>query len=173
MSPENKDKSIKITLDDLANVSLPAPDAMIPASQATGGAKVYGSIAASDPQTPVVEEKGNFLLQGWFYLGVAGMLGALAGWAIAEPHFIDGGTGYSWGNFALLPFVQSEYPDYSGAAFGIIAFGAIALGRQPNGLAGLFFERIRPTRPSVRRSAPPVAAPTVPVASEVNASVAS
>jgi hypothetical protein len=106
MSPENKDKSIKITLDDLAKVSLPEADAMIPAPQAAGGAKVYGSInAASDPQTPVVEEKGSFLLQGWFYLGVAGMLGALAGWAIAEPHFIDGGTGYSWGNFTLLPFV--------------------------------------------------------------------
>lgn len=44
--------------------------------------------------------------------------------------------------FALLPFVQSEYQQYAGLAFFIVAFGAIALGRQPNGLAGLLYERL-------------------------------
>jgi branched-chain amino acid transport system permease protein len=42
--------------------------------------------------------------------------------------------------FALLPFIASRYPDYQALPFAVIAFGAIALGRQPNGLAGLFFE---------------------------------
>ncbi len=106
MAPESKDKSIKITLDDLANVSLPDAGALVPVAQGAGGAKVYGSISeASDPQTQVAEEKGSFLLQAWFYLGVAGTMGALAGWAIAEPHFVDGGAGYKWGNFAILPLV--------------------------------------------------------------------
>jgi len=88
MSQENKDKSIKITLDDLADVSLPDPAALLPAAQTAGGAKVYGSVSeASDPQTQITEEKGSFLLQGWFYLGAAGMLGALAGWvkSLAAP----------------------------------------------------------------------------------------
>ena len=83
MSPENKDKSIKITLDDLANVSLPDAGALAPVAQGAGGAKVYGSISeTSDRQTQIAEEKGNFLLQGWFYLGLAGMLGAIAVWSL-------------------------------------------------------------------------------------------
>ena len=41
--------------------------------------------------------------------------------------------------FAALPFVQSEYPEYSGLVFAVIAVGAVALGKQPNGLAGLLF----------------------------------
>jgi branched-chain amino acid transport system permease protein len=53
--------------------------------------------------------------------------------------------------FALLPFVQSEYQDYAGAAFGIIAFGAIALGRQPNGLAGVLFDKLAPARVARRK----------------------
>ena len=106
MSPENKDKSIKITLDDLANISVPAPDAMIPPPPAAGSAKVYGSInAASDPQTSVVEEKGSFLLQGWFYLGLAGLIGASVGWAICEPWFLDGPNGRPWQSFVLIAAV--------------------------------------------------------------------
>src|ERR1700757_3425126 len=107
-SPENKDKSIKITLDDLASVSLPDASAQLPAAQTAGGAKVYGSISeASDPQTQIAEEKGNFLLQGWFYLGAAGLLGALIGWGICEPRFVDSGQqGTSrWGNWLLLPAI--------------------------------------------------------------------
>jgi len=107
MSPENKDKSIKITLDDLANVSLPAADAIIPASPAAGGAKVYGSInATSDPQTQTAEEKGSLLLQAWFYLGAAGLLGAIVAWGICERSFIDNGTNaQSWGNWFMIPLI--------------------------------------------------------------------
>ncbi len=108
MSPENKDKSIKITLDDLANVSLPEGDATVPAAQqAVGGAKVYGSInAASDPQTQIAEEKGSILLQAWFYLGTAGLLGAAAAWALCERRFIDNGTSeQSWGNWLMIPLI--------------------------------------------------------------------
>src|SRR5215510_11271430 len=56
MAPENSDKTIKITLDDLANVS--APDWNVaPALPAAAGAKVYGSInEPTDPRTQVAEE---------------------------------------------------------------------------------------------------------------------
>src|ERR1700756_3253605 len=93
MSLENSDKAIKITLDDLASVT--TPDASRPPAigQTQGGAKVYGSVSEpADLQTKVAEEKGSILLQAWFYLGAAGMLGSLAGWGIAEAHFVDSPT---------------------------------------------------------------------------------
>jgi len=106
MSPENKDKSIKITMDDLANVSVPDPAALLPTTQSAGGAKVYGSInEASDPQTQVTEEKGSLLLQGWFYLGVAGLVGALLGWGVCEPWFVDGPDRRVWQSFLLTALV--------------------------------------------------------------------
>jgi len=35
---------------------------------------------------------------------VAGLVGALAGWAICEPSFVDG-EGHRWGNILIMPFV--------------------------------------------------------------------
>jgi len=59
MPPENNDKTIKITLDDLANVAAPEAVAGLPAAQTPGG-KVYGSInEPADPTTQVAEEKGS------------------------------------------------------------------------------------------------------------------
>lgn len=43
--------------------------------------------------------------------------------------------------FALLPYIQSEYRQYAGLVFAAVAAVAIGLGRQPNGLAGILFER--------------------------------
>src|SRR3546814_12722845 len=39
--------------------------------------------------------------------------------------------------FAALPLVQSEAPQLAGLVFAAIAVPALALGQQPNGLAGL------------------------------------
>lgn len=107
MSLDKKNEPIKITLEDLASVNLDdsAPRAAVPAADA-GSGKVYGTVssAADAPLQQVVEEKGTILLQGWFYLGLAGLLGALLGWAIAEPAFVDG-AGHRWGNFAIIPLV--------------------------------------------------------------------
>jgi branched-chain amino acid transport system permease protein len=57
------------------------------------------------------------------------------------------------GLFALLPFIQSEYPDQGGLVFAAVAVAVVALGRQPNGLAGMLYESItgrgRPAREPV------------------------
>ncbi|MEY2461569.1 MAG: hypothetical protein QOG30_3399 [Acidimicrobiaceae bacterium] len=45
--------------------------------------------------------------------------------------------------FALLPYVQSEYPDQAGLVFAAVAIAVVALGRQPNGVAGMLFEAVR------------------------------
>ncbi len=39
----------------------------------------------------------------------------------------------------MLPVLQSSYPGVAGLAFVVIGFGAVALGRDPNGLANLAF----------------------------------
>jgi hypothetical protein len=99
------DKPLKITLDDIASVAVPEP-AIVPAQQSSSGARSYGTInQAAEQFVPVSEEKPSILLQGWFYLGIAGLVGALAGWAIAEPGFVDGGTSQRWGNILILPLI--------------------------------------------------------------------
>lgn len=100
------DKPLKITLDDIASVNVAAavPAVIAPSTTATG-AKSYGTINETAEQfVPVSEEKGSILLQGWFYLGIAGLVGALAGWGIAEPGFVDGAE-HRWGNFLILPLI--------------------------------------------------------------------
>lgn len=39
----------------------------------------------------------------------------------------------------LLPVLQSERPELAGLVFAVLGFGAVALGRDPNGLANLLF----------------------------------
>lgn len=44
--------------------------------------------------------------------------------------------------FALLPLVQSESPSLAGVVFASVAIAAVLLGKQPNGMAGLLYERL-------------------------------
>jgi hypothetical protein len=97
--------ALKITLEDLANVDL-RREIQAGGSAAVAGAKQYGNIAGSaDAPSAISEEKGHIFLQGWFYLGAAGLVGAVIGWGICEPFFIDSHTGSRWGNIFILPFV--------------------------------------------------------------------
>lgn len=98
------DKPLKITLDDIAKVAVPEAPILVPAQSSTA-TKVYGTINETAEQfVPVAQGRGSILLQGWFYLGVAGLLGAIAGWGILEPGYVDG-RGQHWGNFLMLPAI--------------------------------------------------------------------
>jgi branched-chain amino acid transport system permease protein len=60
--------------------------------------------------------------------------------------------------FALLPFIQSEYPDQGGLVFAGVAAAVVALGRQPNGIAGMLYDSLRgrarpPTKPAAADAA--------------------
>jgi FHA domain-containing protein len=91
MANTNDKPVLKITMEDLAKVELPAQVQAAAAAPAMAGAKQYGNIAAAAEGPAVVsKEKTPIYLQGWFYLGAAGLLGAMVGWAIGEPFFIDG-----------------------------------------------------------------------------------
>lgn len=102
-SPSDKEP-IKITLEDLADIRVPETS-LAPVVLSASGAKSYGTIAeAAELLAPIAEERGSIWLQGWFYLGIAGLAGALTGWAICEPGFNDGG-GQRWGNFWMVPLM--------------------------------------------------------------------
>jgi len=58
------------------------------------------------------------------------------------------------GLFALLPFIQSEYPDQSGLVFAGVAVAVVALGKQPNGIAGMLYEAISGRGRPAREPAP-------------------
>jgi len=106
MATTDNDRTIKITLDDLAKVNVgERPGPIAPAAP---GGKSYGTITDAADQVPATPEgRGSILLQAWFYLGMAGLLGALAGWAIAEPAFVDGTklAEERWGNFWVVPLI--------------------------------------------------------------------
>jgi Inner membrane component of T3SS, cytoplasmic domain len=103
---DNKD-TIKITLDDLAKVNL---EQVLPGpiTAPAAGSRSYGTITDASEQGPIPkEERGSILLQGWFYLGLSGLLGAAAGWALAEPGFVDSHVAGErhWGNFWIIPII--------------------------------------------------------------------
>lgn len=104
---QNDDPVIRVTLDDVERVTVSTPTPSTPpAATGTPGVKSYGNINAAEPDMPMLsEERGSLLLQGWFYLGTAGLLGAIGGWGICEPAFEDGAGYDRWGNIWLLPLV--------------------------------------------------------------------
>ena len=103
----------------------------------------------------------------WFRVGLFGMSAGMAGLAgalfaglrenIAASDFtlfaslpllllavvcgVTSVTGAALGGVFLmmLPVLQSSHPELAGIAFAVIGFGAVALGRDPNGLANLGF----------------------------------
>jgi hypothetical protein len=101
---ENNNDRIRISLDDLVATTteeVPRVQPSVPSSSP----RSYGTIQDGAQDFIAPEESGSIFLRGWFYLGLAGLAGALAGWGICEPGFVDGPGGHRWGNAVLLPTV--------------------------------------------------------------------
>ncbi|WP_084037330.1 branched-chain amino acid ABC transporter permease [Haloechinothrix halophila] len=99
-------------------------------------AGMRGTIGASDFQ--VLSSLPLLLLAVVF--GVTSVTGAVLG-----------GVGLT-----LLPVLQSSNPAFAGLIFAVVGFGAVALGRDPNGLANRLFtlgRTLRPRLPAARRTA--------------------
>ncbi len=101
---------LRVTLEELAvdaglkqNPLVPSPEQLVgPASSG----KSYGNVNLTPDAPTASHASGSILLQAWFYLGTAGLLGVLAGWAIAEPGFVDGFRGTErWGNTWMIPLL--------------------------------------------------------------------
>jgi hypothetical protein len=98
-------EGIKITPEDLANIQLTEnfPPSILPADSHE---RSYGTITDASGIVPATEHtRASLFLKGWFYLGVAGLLGAFAGWALSEPGFVDGERSNHWGNFLMVPLL--------------------------------------------------------------------
>jgi len=108
MPTDNDNAPLKITADDLARVIVPdvAASPVGPAGTTAGGAKSYGTISDAAEMAPAIaEQKGSIFLQGWFYLGAAGLLGALLGWGLCERGFVDDIMAHRWGNIWMIPAI--------------------------------------------------------------------
>lgn len=103
--PISDDKGpLKITREDIASVVVPEEHAFTAPTQTTAGVKSYGTVTEAADKAPAIpEERGSLLLQGWFYLGAAGLIGALFAWALCEPGFADPPLPSRWGNIWLVP----------------------------------------------------------------------
>ncbi len=104
---DKNDPVIRVTAEDLAAVgNEPAATSATSQPVLVPTGRSYGNIntAAAELEPARSEEQPSLLLQGWFYLGAAGLVGAIAGWGICEPAFVDG-EGHRWGNIWLLPLV--------------------------------------------------------------------
>jgi ABC-type branched-subunit amino acid transport system permease subunit len=103
---------------------------------------MFGGLKATTDAIQFAPENNIVLLLFAVVGGVTTVTGA----------FIGGGL------FALLPFIQSEYPDQAGLVFAGVAVAVVALGKQPNGLAGMLYESIRNRgRPARETTAAPIA----------------
>ena len=106
----DQQQPLRVTLEELADAARSEPTALVSAAEqpavVSTGANSYGNINATPDAPTVLHEKSSILLQAWFYLGLAGLLGALAGWGIAEPGFIDGSRdAHRWGNVWMIPLL--------------------------------------------------------------------
>jgi len=107
MANSDDKPTLKITLEDLAAVELPAQAPAGNMAAAAAGARQYGNIAApADGPAVATEEKGHIFLKGWFYLGLAGLVGSLAGWGMCEPFFSDNPQNRGgWAEIVMLPLI--------------------------------------------------------------------
>ena len=100
---ENR-QPLRVSLEELSEVAAAEPIASVPAVEPAAAGKSYGNINTMPDVPALGQEKGSVLLQGWFYLGLAGVIGTLAGWAITEPGFVDGqSNGRHWGDILMVP----------------------------------------------------------------------
>lgn len=105
--PNSDKEPIKITIEDLQSVPIGEQEART--STSAPGERTYGNInTVMEDSTVTAPERASVLLQAWFYLGFAGLLGALAGWAICEPWFVDGGPKGTWANAFLVPVMVAS-----------------------------------------------------------------
>jgi hypothetical protein len=98
---KNDDKKIRITWDDIEQVE----DTDLSSEEILDG-NSWGTVATHPVSVGETGTSGgSFLFKGWFYLGVAGLLGAFLAWIICEPSLIDDISDNGWGNVLIIPMV--------------------------------------------------------------------
>ena len=101
---ESEGEKITISWDEIDKVQdTPPPAPTAPPTSAPGSA--WGKIQSAPPAGSLAgSEHGSVLMKGWFYLGMAGLIGAFLAWAFCEPSFEDGGP-RGWADVWMFPVV--------------------------------------------------------------------
>ena len=93
------DDKIKITWDDVDKARPRPPATSRPSSSSASKSKSYGNVGTShsiSSGTSGISGGSSLFLQGWVYLGIGGVLGALLGWAGFESSFLDSDELFRW-----------------------------------------------------------------------------
>lgn len=102
----SNNQKIRITWDDVNAVRPFDPPSAVPPPVGHlqgAGARSWGSITGTPTVAhPATPRAAGIFLKGWFYLGVAGFLGAFLAWGLCEPSFNDVGVP-GLGNFLMFP----------------------------------------------------------------------
>lgn len=119
----NDHEKIRITWEDVEKVdeSVPAPE-VIPISRPPqpSGNRSWGTISPQGyPAAHATTKGGSVFLRGWFYLGLAGLLGAFLAWIFSEPSFEDGSYP-GWGNTFIFPLMVTMMSIGFGTAESIV-----------------------------------------------------
>jgi hypothetical protein len=96
----NENQKISITWDDVNKVKVD--------QSLTSAIHARGIVKNAGYSTLPVGPSESVLMKGWFYLGLAGLVGAFLAWMICEPNFNDGvndGWGAAWMSPLVIIFV--------------------------------------------------------------------
>lgn len=101
---ESEGEKITISWDEIDKVQ-DTPPATPAAPQVSPPGASWGKIQPIAPSGTVAgQEHGSVLMKGWFYLGMAGLVGAFLAWAFCEPSFEDGGP-RGWADVWMFPLM--------------------------------------------------------------------
>ncbi len=98
---KNDPKKIRITWDDIDKAEDPISNTASHEEKKTWGTVSDNPILGMTSKT----SGGSILLKGWFYLGLAGFIGAFLAWMICEPSFEDNYLNPGWGNVMIFPLM--------------------------------------------------------------------
>jgi len=97
---KNDLKKIRITWDDIDKAESSISD-----TSSTEEKRTWGTISENQFLEASKETTGgSILLKGWFYLGLAGLIGAFLAWIICEPSFDDRYKG-GWSSTMIIPLM--------------------------------------------------------------------
>ena len=95
---------ITISWDEVKQVDdAPPTPVYTPPPTTPSAGKSWGTVGGRSAAASAAQ--GSIYLKSWFYLGLAGLLGAFLAWLFCEPSFEDGLNATDWGNVWILPLM--------------------------------------------------------------------
>ena len=101
---EKQDEKITVSWDDIQKNEAPQAPSVPPPQPQSGWGRIDTPIQPT-LQGRATQGGGSIFMQSWFYLGLAGFIGAFLAWMLCEPSFSDAAGESSIGNDLLFPLM--------------------------------------------------------------------